>query len=265
MTNIIEKFDGFIDKGQEITKSKPSKLALELKQVVADETQRIKMDKTIQNKFEEEKKMRRDFAKQVLKFSQDMKDEYVKLGKEATTTARRELLKKPEIPVDDLQTAEFAQELKKLKTKASIKMTGDELSQQLDALLAKYNDKYFANELYDAYDELSASILAANGDVETRKKLARTFEQLESAALTEEQLKAKDVIGYFGDFENTALFKDFLPAYQGIARTVGGQYAKYINDGNSGIEAIENEEKAEFEKEQAELLARSSRVSRFTF
>lgn len=101
--------------------------------------------------------------------------------------------------------------------------------------------------------------------METRKKLARTFEQLESAALTEEQLKAKGVLEYFGDYENTALFKDFLPAYQGIARSVGEQYAKYINDGNSGIEAIENEEKAEFEKEQAELLARSSRVSRFTF
>lgn len=265
MTNIIEKFDGFIDKGQEITKSKPSKLALELKQVVADETQRIKMDKTIQNKFEEEKKMRRDFAKQVLKFSQEMKDEYVKLGKEAATTARQELLKKPEPPMDELLAAEFAQELKKLKTKASIKMNGDELSQQLDALLTKYSDKYFANELYDAYDALSASILAANGDVETRQKLARTFEQLESAALTEEQLKAKGVIEYFGDYENTALFKDFLPAYQGIARSVGEQYAKYMNDGTSGIEAIEKEEQEEFDKAQAELLARSSRVNSFTF
>lgn len=265
MTNTIEKFDGYIDKGQEITKSKPTKLALELKQVVLDEVQRIKSDSTIRDKFEEEKKMKRDFAKQALKFSQDMKDEYIKLGKEATTAARQELLKKPEPPTDELLVAEFDQELKKLKTKASINMNGDELSQQLGALLAKYNDKYFANELYDAYDELSASILAANGDVETRKKLARTFEQLESAALTEEQLKAKGVLEYFGDYENKALFKEFLPAYQGVARTVGEQYAKYMNDGTNGIQEIEKEEQAEFEKAQAELQARTSRVNGFTF
>ncbi|WP_146547448.1 hypothetical protein [Rummeliibacillus suwonensis] len=265
MPNVIEELDGYINKGQELTKAKPSKLALELKQVVAEEKQRIKMDKTIQNKFEEEKKMRRDFAKQALKFAQEMKDEYVKIGTIATTVARKELLKKPEQPKDDLLVAEFNQELKKLKTKAAINMNGDELSQQISALLGKYSDKYFANELYDAYDALSASVLSSNGDVETRKKLARTFEQLESSALTEEQHKAKGVLEYFGDYENTALFKDFLPAYQGISRTVGEQYAKYLNDGNSGIEAIENEEKAEFEKAQAELLARSSRVSRFTF
>ncbi|WP_150285119.1 hypothetical protein [Rummeliibacillus sp. TYF-LIM-RU47] len=264
MTNTIEKLNGFIDKGNDLLKSKPSSLALELKRVVDAESHRIKFDNTIEDKFTEDKKMRRDFAKQALKIAAELKDEYASVGKEATTLARKELLNKPAVPTDDLLTAEFALDLKKLKTKASIKMTGDELEQQLEGLLAKYPDKYFANELYEAYDTLSASVLAANGDTQTRKKLASTFEQLENAALTEEQQAAKGAITYFGDYENTQLFKDFLQPYDGLTRAIGGQYAKYFNDGRAGIEAIETEEREEFERENAALIARGERASRLS-
>ncbi|MGX9136160.1 hypothetical protein ACWV26_17730 [Rummeliibacillus sp. JY-2-4R] len=197
----------------------------------------------------------------MLQVAGSLHSDYQKLAQDATTAARKALAVEHIAPEDKLLIGEFERELADLKLKALVSTRAENNIAALNALLAKYNEPYFASQIKQAYGEIAGATLGINGDIATRQALGKAYEAIESQGFTEEQREAQQTLEYFANAESKKFFQDFSPATQSVRSIIGEGVSKYLDNPTAGLESIEQAERAEAEKAALEAQTRPSMIT----
>ena len=224
-----------MEKASDITSEVP-RTVLKLKTAYLEEQRRINAPDFIGNRYMTSRKLERAAAEQFFQYLDESKSDYVSIANDAQMLARTVLVAKPKAP-DALVLAEYRKALATLKTKAALKLDANALERELNSIVERFDNEYVTNDLYEQFHELSASVLSNHSDTATRLKLSNVYDQLEQAALNEDQRAANETIDFFEGAENRAMLSQYGPARDAL-KPILGDFYKYVDDTESGREHI---------------------------
>lgn len=242
-----------MEKAGNIGSAVPSTV-LQLKTAYLEEKRRINAPDFIGNRYMTMRELERAAASQFFQYLDDAKADYVAIAESAQLTARKALVAKPQEP-DALTLAEYQKALSSLKTKAALKLNADSLERELQTIVERFDNDYVNHDLYQQFNELSASVLATHGDSATRLKLSRVYDKLESDALSEDQQAANDALGFFHDAENRVMLSQYGNAREALKPILGDFYG-YVDNTAIGREHI-----AKLAQQDADKLAAVTQIT----
>ncbi|MEG0471093.1 MAG: hypothetical protein RR588_02050 [Solibacillus sp.] len=239
----IEKLMGLREKAFELSKTNPTKIALEFKTEYLEDLRRLKAsedyrDSMTQGRVKREDKLRDRYRKQLFELVAEQKAEYAKVYREASTLAKTLQTTAHAKPSDDLAVKLFEQELQSLKTTTMLGLNAGRSIEAIDAFIGKYDDPYFAAIIKENFAQLSQNVLSIESTMQNRGALSKALERVEMKATSEEQAYAAETLTVFGDGNRT-----FYPpmtgmgAYSAIATIIGGNHAEFLDKPAEWLEA----------------------------
>jgi len=240
MTKNIEKLNELMEKGYEIARRNPTKLALEFKQEYYAEVERIKRDPdhSPTKKAYLVEELQGKFGKQLFQVLADMKAEYKKTVEEAQKLAQTIQAADLEKPKDPAELKLFEQALTDLKTATMLGMNAKRSIEAVDAFIGKYGDNpYYAQQLKVQFPTIAGNVLGIEGTPQNRHALAKVLERVEAKATTPEREKAAEALGFFGDGEVKFYLEGTAP-YNSYASIIGPKAVTYLNKPEEALTQI---------------------------
>lgn len=241
MTN-IKKLTELREKAYELSKTNPSKIAIEFKQAFYEDMRKLKASEEYQDlgvggRVKREDKLRADYNKQLFKLIAEQKAEYKKVFDEATKLSKT-IQATDHAKPDALSVKLFEQELDSLKTATMLGTNATRSMEAIDAFIGKYDDPYFASIIKQNFGQLSQNVLSIESSMQNRHALSKVLERVESKATSEEQAFAAETLYLFGDGEPT-FFLPGLAQHNAISGIIGSRNAEYLDKPTEWLEKQE--------------------------
>ncbi|UDK97468.1 hypothetical protein EYB33_14640 [Lysinibacillus sphaericus] len=243
----IEKLTELREKAYELSKTYPTKIALEFKTLYHEDLQRLKAsedyrESMTQGRVRREDKLRDKYTKLLFESIAEQKAEYAEIYKEATKLAKTLQTTPHAKPSDDLTFKLFEQELQSLQTSTMLGANATRSIEAIDAFIGKYgDDPYFASIIKDNFVQLSQNVLSIEATMQNRQALSRVLERVEQKATSEEQAVAAETLAAFGD-GNPTFFIPGLAQHNAISTIIGKRHAEFLD---KPTEWLESQEQAE--------------------
>lgn len=239
--NNIEKLDALIEKGYEIARRNPTKLALEFKQSYYAEVDKIKHDRDNSDvkKAYLIEELQGKYGKELFKVLAEMKAEYKKTAAEAQKLAQSIHATDLEKPEDSVELKLFESALADLKAATMLGANAKRSIEAIDAFIGKYGDNpYYAQQVKEHFPTLAGNVLGIEGTLQNRHALSKVLERIEAKATTPEREKATETLQFFGDGDVKFYLEGTAP-YQSYSSIIGDKAAAYLNRPEEALAQIE--------------------------
>jgi len=246
----IEKLMELREKAYELSKTNPTKIAIEFKTSYYEDLRRLKesedyRESMTQGRVRREDKLRDKYSKQLFDLLAEQKEDYAKVYKEATTLAKKLQTTPHAKPSDDLTVKLFEQELQSLQTSTMLGANASRSIEAIDAFIGKYgDDPYFASIIKDTFAQLSQNVLSIEATMQNRQALSKVLERVELKATSEEQAVAAETLTAFGD-GNPTFYLPGLAQHNAISTIIGKRHAEFLDKPAEWLEVQSATEQAE--------------------
>ncbi|OMC80926.1 hypothetical protein [Viridibacillus sp. FSL H8-0123] len=246
-TNTNEKLTALIEESHSY-KSRVTQLALEVKEIMADETSKIRDNRDLSNggKIKKVEEVKAIYGKEVLKSAQRIRTEYLALAEKARADAKVILMEPITKPSDTFAVTQFEQGLERLKIDLVLGITTDKVISKLQQFTDEYShEPYFAEQLQAQFSQFMTPILEQGNTIQNRHTLQQIYDQVVEAVTTPEKQAANDVLGYFANAETKVFFPTYTGAYNTIQDAVGKEFAVHLETPGERLAVIEELEAGE--------------------
>lgn len=246
MTN-IKKLEELMEKGYEIARKNPTKLAIEFKQGYYADMDKIKRDPdhSPAKKAYLVEELQAKYGKQLFKVLAEMKAEYNKTVTEAQKLAQTIQATEFEKPKDAVEVKLFEQALADMKTATMLGTNAKRSIEAIDAFIGKHGDNpYYAQQIKEHFSDLATNVLNIESSPQNRHALAKVLERVEAKATTPEREKAAETLQFFGDGDIKFYLEGTAP-YNAFSQIIGTKAAKYLNKPEEALAEIAATEQAE--------------------
>jgi len=243
----IEKLEALIEKGYELARKNPTKLALEFKQDYYAQVDKIKRDPdhSPTKKAYLVEELQAKYGKQLFKVLAEMKAEYKKTAAEAQRLAQTIQTTEFEAPKDAVELKLFEQGLSDMKTATMLGRNAKSSIEAINAFIGKYGDNpYYAQQIKEHFPQLASNVLGIEGTPQNRQALSKVLERIEAKATTPDREKAAETLGFFGDGEVKFYLEGTAP-YNAFSSIIGSRAASYLNKPEEALAQMEAQETAE--------------------
>ncbi|SCX81607.1 hypothetical protein [Lysinibacillus fusiformis] len=240
----IEILDELMEKGYTLVRKNPTSIAIEFKQDYYAEVDKIKRDRdlTPAAKAYKQEQLQEKHGKRLFEVLAEQKAEYKKTAEQARKLAQTIRTMRHSKPSDDLQNKLFQQEIESLKTSTMLGTNAKGSMEAINAFVDKYgNEPYYAEYVTDIFPVLAGNVLGIEDTPQNRHSLSKLLERITEKATTDEQRKAKETLGFFGDGD-VKFYPEGLTPYNAIQQIIGRDAARYLNEPERAIELISTAE-----------------------
>lgn len=246
----VEKMMELREKAYELSKTNPTKIAIEFKQAWYEDLRQLKaseayQDLSVGGRVKREEKLRDQFSKQLFELVAEQKAEYAKVYAEATTLAKTLQVASHAKPNDAIFVKLFEQEFQSLQTATMLGVNAGRSIEAVDAFLGKYgDDPYFASVIRDNFVQLSQNVLSIEASMQNRQALSKVLERVEMKATSEEQAVAAETLSAFGNGDSTFFYPGLAQA-NAIGAIIGKRNAEFLDTPAEWLAAQAVSEQAE--------------------
>jgi len=244
--NNIEKLNALMEKGYEVARQNPTKLALEFKQSYYEEVDKLKRNRDITDVkraylIEE---LQANYGKQLFKTLAEMKADYKKTFTEAQRLAQTIQTTEFEKPKDQVELKLFESALADLKTATMLGQNAKSSISAIDAFIGKHGDNpYYAQQIKEQFPSLAGNVLGIEASPQNRHALSKVLERIEAKATTPEREKATETLQFFGNGDVKFYLEGTAP-YQSYSSIIGAKAAAYLNRPEEALAQIEAAEQS---------------------
>ena len=236
----IETLIELREKAYEISRTNPTKIAIEVKQEFNEDLRKLKATEDYKEagiswRIRHEEKLREKYRKELFEVLAEQKAEYEKIAKQAKELAQVAALKENDVPENSLEVKAFEKKLDQLVVATALAKDGTRSVQAIDSFLTQYDSPYYAEKLNEKFPSIMGNILAIDNTSGNRDSLSRLFDRITFKAKSEEHLVAEETLGVFGDGV-PKFYREGLPQERAISEIIGGQHARYLNEPEKWIE-----------------------------